>query len=493
MKALKSNIIANYLGTAWISLFSILLIPFYLKVLGPEAYGLVGFFLAFRASLTILDFGLSAYSTREVARRSSLQIKAKALGSYVRTIELVYWVIGLLLSLTLVLVALFSPGGWLKLDQLLPSVVQTSQLIFALTMGISWPISYYRGILRGLEKQVEYNYVAVFASTFRGIATALVLLYISPTVVAFFSIQLVSYLVETFLMRRTVWRSLHQMKKYHISYEKFRLNELTIAWRAIAGISLMSILGILITQADKLIISRQMPLEQLGYYTIAVTLAASTSRLVDSIIIAIFPKFAAGHIGSQRKAMIKIYEKSSEFVTLMYIPVLVYSIFFSEQLLLFWTDSEPAAIKAGEVLAILIGAQLFTKLSHISSNFQFAAGKVRLLILSNILTFIIYIPILLFTVENFGTKGAAISWLLINFIVCIYLRFSVHEKFQNNTIFPQWLFNIIKILIPAALFSALLKSLNFLPIMNLFILLTVLVIYYYLLGKKIWLALSSAP
>jgi O-antigen/teichoic acid export membrane protein len=290
MKALRNNVIANYLGTAWISLFSILLIPFYLKVLGPEAYGLVGFFLAFRASLTILDFGLSTYSTREVARRYSLQTKAKSLGSYVRTIELVYWVIGLLLSFTLVLVALFFPSGWLKLDQLLPSVVQNSQLIFALTMGISWPVSYYRGILRGLEKQVEYNYVAVFASTFRGIATALVLLFISPTVVAFFSIQLVSYLVETFLMRKTVWRILHQMKKYDISYKKFRLKELTIAWRAIAGISLMSILGILITQADKLIISRQMSLEQLGYYTIAVTLAASTSRLVDSIIIAIFPK-----------------------------------------------------------------------------------------------------------------------------------------------------------------------------------------------------------
>lgn len=491
MSLLRNNVIANYFGAAWISLFSLLLIPFYLKVLGPEAYGLVGFFLAFRASLTILDLGLSSYSSREVARRSSMQQRVKTLGPFIRTIELVYWIIGLLLSLILVLIALFFPGGWLKLDQLLPDVVQTSQLIFALTLGISWPISYYRGILRGLEKQVEYNYVAGFASTFRGISTVLVLLFISPTVVAFFSAQMGSSLVETFLMRNTVWRSLKKMKKYDISYEKFRLKELKIAWRTIAGISLVSVLSTLITQADKIIISKQLSLQELGYYTIAVTLAASTSRLVDSIIIAIFPKFAAGHIKSEHKHTMKIYETSSEFVILIYLPVLVCSIFFSEQLLFMWTNSESAAIKAGEVLAILIAAQLFIKLAHISSNFQFAAGKIKLLIWINTFTFIIYLPILLITIEKFEIMGAAISWLLVNFVFCIYLRLSIQEiNFKNKAIFSQWFLKIFKMFIPAIFLSAGLKALDFLPVINLLILLTVSVIYYIFLGKKIWLTLS---
>jgi O-antigen/teichoic acid export membrane protein len=490
MNVLRNNIVANYLGTAWISLFSLLLIPFYLKLLGPEAYGLVGFFLAFRASLAILDFGLSGYSTREVARRSSMKERVRFLGSYIRTIELVYWTIGLLLTLTLVLVAFLFPGAWLKFNLLSLKDVQISQIIFALTLGVSWPVSYYRGILRGLERQVEYNYVAVIASTFRGISTALALLFISPTVVTFFSVQMVSSILETLLMRNIVWRSIHKMKTYEVYYEKFKLKELIIAWREIVGISVISILGICITQADKLIISRQLPLEQLGYYTIAVTLAVSTSRLVDSIIVAIFPKFAASHIKKEHNVMMKIHEMSSEFVVLIYLPVFVCSMFFSEQLLFMWTDSDLAAIKTGEVLAILIAAQLFTKLSNISLNFQFAAGKIKLLIWVNILTFIIYLPILLILVESFGTKGAAISWLIINFIVCISLGLSIREKFISFTMYSKWFLKILRVLVPVVLFFVGLKTLNFSPNINLFILIAVLAIYYVLLGKKIWLALS---
>jgi O-antigen/teichoic acid export membrane protein len=459
MSVLRNNIIANYLGTTWISLFSLLLIPFYFRVLGPEAYGLVGFFIAFRASLTILDFGLSTYSTREIARRSSnLTSRAKSVGSYIRTIELVYWFFGILLFLIFAFVSFFFPAGWFKLNELMPNVVQASQLIFAITLGVSWPISFYRGILRGLERQVEYNYVAAFAATFRGVASFLVLLFISPTVIA--------SLVEMLLMRKMVWHSIGKKGIYEISYAKFRLKELISAWRGIAGITLVSILGILITQADKLIISRQLALEHLGYYTIAVTLASSTSRLVDSIIVAIFPKFASTHIQGKHETMEKIYENSSKLVILIYLPVLFCSMFFSEQLLFLWTNSESVSIIAGEILALLIAAQLFAKLCNISSNFQLAAGKIRLLIWINVIAFIIYLPILLFTIENFGAKGAAISWLLINFAISIFLGFQIKAKAVHKIMSYQWLFNISKVLIPTVVLFTTIKSFNLPPFIN---------------------------
>jgi O-antigen/teichoic acid export membrane protein len=486
MNTLRTNIVANYIGTVWISLLSLLLIPFYLRVLGPEGYGLVGFFLAFRASLAILDFGLSAYSTREVARRLVNITSKPKLEPYVSTIEVVYWIVGILLFLIFGLAAFFFPTAWFKLNKLLPNVIQTSQFIFAITLGISWPISFYRGILRGLERQVEYNYVAVFASTFRAIASLIVLLFISPTVIAFFYVQMVSSLIEVILMRKMVWRSIRIMGSCNNSYVKFKFKELIAAWRGILGISAVSILGVLIAQADKLIISRQFPLEELGYYTIAVTLAVSTSRLVHSVIVAIFPKFAASHIRNKHKIMEKIYEISSEFVILIYLPVIVCSIYFSEQLLFMWTKSELASIKAGEVLAFLIVAQLFAQLFNISSNFQFAAGKIKLLILINLITFFIYLPILFFSIENFGIKGAAISWFLVNFVVCIFLGSRIRKKAVNKIMTYQWFLKIFLITTSILLLPAILKSVNLLPLVNLMILLVIFLIYYIWLAIKMW-------
>ena len=44
MNTLQKNVIANYLGKIWSGGLNILLIPIYIKFLGIEAYGLVGFF-----------------------------------------------------------------------------------------------------------------------------------------------------------------------------------------------------------------------------------------------------------------------------------------------------------------------------------------------------------------------------------------------------------------------------------------------------------------
>jgi len=47
MSQLKLNIIANYTGKAWTALMSLAFIPLYIKFIGIEAYGLIGFFVYF--------------------------------------------------------------------------------------------------------------------------------------------------------------------------------------------------------------------------------------------------------------------------------------------------------------------------------------------------------------------------------------------------------------------------------------------------------------
>jgi len=487
MSTIRNNITANYLGTIWISLISILLVPIYLKVLGPEAFGLVGFFLAFKASLAILDLGLSTYSTREVARRASIGWKkTKSLGSYVRTIEIVYWAVALFLCFLLGFFALFFSEGWFKLDALEPSIIKKSQYIFALTLGINWPVSFYRGVLRGLDKQIEYNYVSAIASTVRGVSSVLVIIFISPSVVAFLFAQLVSSLLETILLHYMVWSSIRKMPIYRPNHFEFKIKELRTTWRALVSVSIISILGILITQADKLMLGLQLPLRQLGYYTVAATVAVSTSRLVDSIIVAIFPTFSSSFIQGKHEVMERIYKVSSDAVIFIYLPVLVSSVFFSRELLFFWTHSTSTAIMAGEVLSMLIAAQLFTKLNQILSNFQFAVGNLKFLIRINILAFILYLPTLLIAIRIFGTKGAALSWLIVNCALNIYLNFSIYKVSSDGSNNKQRFLKITAALIFIVLPCTVLKLLNLSSVVEVCSLVVMTAIYYSFLFKKIW-------
>ena len=63
----KKNVISNYLGQIYVSLVGIAVFPLYLKYLGAEAYGLVGFYIVLQSWLMMLDIGLTPTLARQVA------------------------------------------------------------------------------------------------------------------------------------------------------------------------------------------------------------------------------------------------------------------------------------------------------------------------------------------------------------------------------------------------------------------------------------------
>lgn len=66
--SLKKNILANYFAQAYIAVVGIVILPLYLKYMGAEAYGLVGFFTMLQAWFNLLDIGLTPTVARETAR-----------------------------------------------------------------------------------------------------------------------------------------------------------------------------------------------------------------------------------------------------------------------------------------------------------------------------------------------------------------------------------------------------------------------------------------
>lgn len=66
--SLSRNIAANYAAQIYVSLVGIVVIPLYIRFMGAEAYGLVGFFALLQTCFNLLDIGLASTITRETAR-----------------------------------------------------------------------------------------------------------------------------------------------------------------------------------------------------------------------------------------------------------------------------------------------------------------------------------------------------------------------------------------------------------------------------------------
>ena len=91
--SLKKNILANYASQIYITLIGIVVVPLYMKYMGSEAYGLVGFFAMLQAWFNLLDMGLTPTIARETARFRGCETDALNYRRLVRALEGIFVIV----------------------------------------------------------------------------------------------------------------------------------------------------------------------------------------------------------------------------------------------------------------------------------------------------------------------------------------------------------------------------------------------------------------
>jgi len=158
----KVDLVASFAGTGWAAAVQVACIPLYIKFLGIEAYGLIGFYLMLQSMLQVLDLGLSPTMNREMARYSIQPEKSAEARDLVRTLEVGYWLIGIAIGAVIVTAAPASAKHWIKSGSFPVHDVQVAVMLMGVLSVFQWPTSFYQGGLIGLGQQVRYNGLAVF-------------------------------------------------------------------------------------------------------------------------------------------------------------------------------------------------------------------------------------------------------------------------------------------------------------------------------------------
>jgi len=185
MSRLAVNVVANLVGQGWSVLLSLVVVPLYLRLLGIEAYGLIGFYFMLQGLAQVLDLGLSPTMNREMARYSAQPEKAPEARDLVRTLEVAYWAIGIGIGAGIVMAAPFIARHWLQASVISEGDVRQALMLMGLLVAVQWPLSFYGSGLMGLQKQVLCNVVAIPVSTVSNGGAVLLLWLFSPTITAF--------------------------------------------------------------------------------------------------------------------------------------------------------------------------------------------------------------------------------------------------------------------------------------------------------------------
>lgn len=409
MSRIKRNVLANLAGGVWTSILSLLFVPLYLRYLGIEAYGLMGFYATLMAVFSLLDLGLGMTLNRGLAR---LSVQPENIGTQrdlLRTLEIVYWSISAAAGLVVFIAAGPIAARWVHAQHLSVETVRMTVRLMGLVSALQFPYALYQAGLMGLQRQVLVNVVNIISSTLRTVGAVLILAFVSPTIEAFFAWQAMVMFLQLGATLLATWRSVAAP-----TTPRFRFSMLRDEWRFAAGVSANAIVGVFLTQSDKVLLTGLLPLSEFGYYALAGTVAAALWWLIVPINSALFPRFAQLLELQSDLELRELYHSACQLVAAIVLPIAGTLAFFSYTVLLVWTRNPVTAHSAAPIVTLLVAGTALNGLASVPGYFQASAGWPQLMMYTNLIGALVLVPSIVILAPRFGAPGAACVWLIVN-------------------------------------------------------------------------------
>jgi O-antigen/teichoic acid export membrane protein len=420
--ALSVKVMSSLGAGSWSALVGLLVLPTYLHYVGVESFGLLGFVLTLQAWFLLLDLGLSPTASREMARFSAGQHSGQGIRDLFVSLERVYFLIAVVIAGALVTASDWLATDWLQLGRTpAPQAAQALSWMAGM-VAIQWMATLYRSAINGLQFQVWLAGLTVAAATLRAVATVATLAWISPTLEAFVLAQSACYLVEACAMRYHLQRRLPQVRG------RFRLAALASVWRFAAGVTAITLLATLLYQMDKLLLARLLPLEQFGYFSLAMTVIGALSIVVTPIFNTAYPRLAELFSAQQQKSLSDEYHAFSQMAAVALFPVATTLVLFSGEAVYAWTGDRRLTAQVAPMISVWAVGAALNGVMHVPYALQLAMGWVRLSITMNVLVAAIMVPAILVLVPRFGALAAGWVWATVNLVYLTIGSLLMHRK-----------------------------------------------------------------
>jgi O-antigen/teichoic acid export membrane protein len=306
----------------------------------------------------------------------------------------------------------------------------------------------------GLQRPGLLQAVTATALTLKTVGAAFILWKVSATVTAFFMWQAFVTGMQVTATTAALWWSLPGSRRPRVN-----MALLMERWRFAAGLSATTALALLLTQLDKILLSKFVSLPLFGFYTLAGTVADALYKVVTPINASFFPQFSILVAKGDRPGLVRTYHRGCQLISVLLLPAALVIIAFSRELVALWTGSAEAAAIAGPVAAVLTVGTALNGLMSLPYALQLAHGWVKLGLLANLTGLMILGPSIVWLVINYGLSGAAFGWVLLNLGYVLIVVPMMHRRLLRGE-WRRWLWSdVAQPLLPALAVVAVVRAL----------------------------------
>ncbi len=441
------NILANFVSTIWLLLLQLVCIPFYVKLMGIEAYGLIGFYIMLQVILQAFDFGLGMTMNRTMAYYSVQSERLKEARDFTRTVEIIYITIGIIAGVLILSGASLIAKYWIKPGNIPFNIIWQSLMLMGVLITLQWTFNFYQNALMGLQRQVSLCYINMAANTLLSVGAVLILRFFSPTITTFFLWQIIVSFARTIVIAVFFWGNL-SLPGHKPSYNFQLIKNVRHFTLGMSGIAFV---GLLLSQIDKIVLSNLFSLKEFGYYVLASTIAVlGPTMFVLAVFSAVLPRFSALVAKADYGTLKQIYHQNCQLVAAFILPIMAIFIFFSFDIVLLWTGNIETAKNVAPIASVLVVGTAINALMSMPYSLQLAHSWTKLTLIVNVFIAMVVIPGIFFMAKHYGALGAASMWVVLNAIYMLVTIPMMHRRLMKTEM-RHWIFNDVLIPLAAAM------------------------------------------
>lgn len=418
---LFTNSLLSFAPTAAGVITSIVTVPLFIALIGPDRYG------AFLIALVLLgyfgraDFGLGRAITQRLS--SSTGATAEERASIVWSALVGGAFIAVAGAITIAVAVHIFFGYFFEADPAVTAEALRAAWLFALCV----PVIIFTGVSVGALAGLERFGMVSFATT-----TGNLLSQILPLVVAaFYSVDL-SWLLGASLLGRflgllltmgSMWSAFLHGQRRVVSRDQLRRLFNYGSW-----IMVTSIIGPLMIISDRLVIGAAVGAAAVVAYSVPYQIASRTALLPNSVAMALFPRLAS----QSPEQSLALSRNSLIVVGQLYSFIVVGLICLAEPLLVLWLSDalDPQSILIGQIITIGFWTNA---IAYVPFALIQAGGNSRFTAIMHVAELPIYLVLLFGLGLTLGLYGVAIAFALRTTLDCLALL--IKARLADRTVF----------------------------------------------------------
>lgn len=401
---IAKNSIFNLLGLVLPMIVGVLTIPYIIKGIGTDGYGILSIAFLVLGYFGIFDLGLSRATVKFVAEHlSPSQIH--------RVPGLVWTSLTLLVGLGVVFgtigaaLAPFMMTRFFKMPEAFLGDAKLSILILCLAMPIMLGNDALRGVLEAAQRFDFVNFVKVPSSVLFYLSVALAIplgIRVPGIVTILVGIRLASALVYLVFC----FRVFPALKHFQFSREAIRPLTVFGGWIMISNVT-----GPIFGYLERFMIASMLSVSMLTFYSVPFDLVGKTLIFPMSIIPSLFPYFSY-HGTKGRSEVAEVTSRVGKYMLLILTPAAAVFFFFAHQILELWLGPQFAnqSTTVMQLVSVLFFLNAFALLPYTSVQ---ALGRPELKAILDVIVLPIYALSAWWLMRRAGINGAALAKLLV--------------------------------------------------------------------------------